>query len=534
MPIQEFIMIGRTPNTHQLQPNMWRRLRSPSMPIHLALLMFSAFGAGCQRDNQPSVSTEWEAARPDGVDTSEDVALTQPDALEKSNPDSALTNDNSLASTVTDSWGRRFFADVERFQQAPKIRELRLPLSDGDEAIWGATGRDAKGRIYFGLASKASSELSAGLLQFSPRTGEAKLLGRVDEWLSGNASNRNTSLQDKIHSKLFEAIDGNLYFASQDETDEVTDGSANGKAGGHLLRLNHSTGKVESVLHTPEALISVGCSGRYIYALGYFGSTIYQFDTKTQKVHSILVPNYGGHVSRNLLVTPTGHVMAIRVTPTASEDTRPGTNWTTPVAHDDAKEQFVLSEEGSPKRRVFVELVELDTQLKELHAWPLDGYEAHGHTSSHGITSFSSQMDGSILFTTQNGMLWRVYPSGENPGRLESLGWIHPEGESSSIAMFAPTGRDFVIAVSKLEGRFDLLVYYLKLRESVPILLDPDSDTVFNQPLHLLYGSETLDDYGNAYLAGWKRMPTGYEPLALQLRWHRRNSVNAGSSDRIP
>jgi hypothetical protein len=519
MPLQELITIGHTPNSQKHQPNMWRRFRLPSMPFHLALLIFYAFGAGCQRDNQPTVSTEWEAVRPDGVDTAEDLALTQPDATAKSTPDSDLMNESSLDSTVTDSWGRRFFADVERFQQAPKIRELRLPISDGDEAIWGAIGRDAKGRIYFGMASKASSELSAGLLQFSPRTGEAKLLGRVDEWLIGNASNRNTSLQDKIHSKLFEAIDGNLYFASQDETDEATDGSRNGKAGGHLLRINHSSGKVESVLHTREALISIGCSGRYIYALGYFGSTIYQFDTKTQKVISILVPNYGGHVSRNLLVTPTGHVFTIRVTPTTSEDTKPGTNWTTPVAHDDAKEQFVLSKEDSPRRRVFVELVELDTQLKELHAWPLDGYEAHGNTSSHGITSFSSQMDGSILFTTQNGLLWRVYPSDKTPGRLETLGWIHPEGESSSTAMFAPTGRDFVIAVSKREERFDLLIYYLKLRESVPILLDTDSEMVFNQPLHLLYGSETLDDYGNAYLAGWKRMPNGYEPLSIQLQW---------------
>jgi len=521
MTMHIFAMIAGKFRFRDRKPEEWVNCRSLLSSVHLALLLPLMINAGCQPEAQPSVPTEWEAVRPDGVDASEDVASAQPDASAKSPQDSDLApmNDSSLASTVTDSWGRKFFTDVERFQQAPKIREVRLPVSDGDEAIWGATGRDAKGNIYFGLASKASSELSAGLLQFSPRTGETTLLGRVDEWLSSQDSNRKTSLQDKIHSKFFEATDGNLYFASQDETGEKSDGSANGKEGGYLMRVNRSTGKVESVLQTKTALISIGCSGRYIYALGYFGSMIYQFDTKLQSTRNVLIPNYGGHVSRNILVTPTGHVLALRVTGTTLDDTRPGTNWTPPVAQDQATDQIETSEEGTLRRRVLVELVELDPNLKELHAWPMKGYEAHGDTSSHGITSFASLMDGSLLFTTQNGLLWRVHASDGKPDRLESFGWIHPDGESSSTAMFAPTGNDYVIAVTKIGRRFDLLVYYLRLRESVPLTLDLDSDKVFNQPLHLLFGSETLDDFGNAYIAGWKRMPTGYEPLALQLQW---------------
>jgi hypothetical protein len=85
--------------------------------------------------------------------------------------------------------------------------------------------------------------------------------------------------------------------------------------------------------------------------------------------------------------------------------------------------------------------------------------------------------------------------------------------------MFAPTGNDYLIAVTKLGRRFDLLVYYLKLRESVTMALDPSSTRLLQNPLNLVYGSETMDDYGNAYLAGWKRMPGGYVPLVLQLRW---------------
>jgi hypothetical protein len=488
-------------------------------PLWPALLGMLLIGSGCRPSASSSDSTERQALQPEETTSANDLNSTASDRAVEERETSPSTSDTTSAPSVKTSWGHTFFSDSERFQRAPKIQELLLPLSDGDEAIWGATGRDSKGNIYFGLASNASSELSAGLLRFTPQTGGVKLLGRVDEALSEGAAERQSSLQDKIHSKLYEAADGHLYFASLDETGETEDGMANGEAGGHLIRINSSTGKWESVLHTPESLISIGCSGRYIYALGYFGSRIYQFDTQTQASKSVPIASYGGHLSRNLLVTPSGHVLTIRVTPTAPDDAQPGTNWTAPVPQDEAKDQFQTSEEGTSRRRVLVELVELNTDLKELHAWPLPGYEAHGTTASQGITSFASLRDGSLLFTTQNGLLWHLHAVDGKPDRLESLGWIHPEGESASTAMFAPTGSDYLIAVTKLGRRFDLLVYYLKLRESVKMALDPSSSRLLERPLNLVYGSETMDDFGNAYLAGWKRMPSGYGPLVLQLRW---------------
>jgi hypothetical protein len=513
------IMIALFPKSRALSPP--RQLVGFILfhPLRHPLLWMLLVASGCQPGSRPSESTESQAVQPEEVASSNDLNSKAPEQTGSERETSTSTVGAVLPSTVTTSWGRKFFTDSEHFQNAPKIRELRLPVSDGDEAIWGALGRDSKGSMYFGLASKASKELSAGLLQFSPQTGKVKLLGRVDDEISEGEPQGQVSLQDKIHSKLYEASDGQLYFASLDETGETEDGSANGQAGGHLIRINPSTGKWKSVLHTPESLISIGCSGRYIYALGYFGSRIYQFDTETQASNSVPIANYGGHLSRNLLVTTSGHVLSIRVTSTAPDDASPGTNWTTPVAQDDARDQFQFTEDGTPRRRVLVELVELNTDLKEVHAWPLPGYEAHGTTSSHGITSFASLRDGSLLFTTQNGLLWHIHASDGKPDRLESLGWIHPEGESACTAMFAPTGNDYLIAVTKLGRRFDLLVYYLKLRESVTMALDPSSTRLLQNPLNLVYGSETMDDYGNAYLAGWKRMPGGYVPLVLQLRW---------------
>lgn len=514
-------MIPRLAISKESRSRSWIRLVGLGLPPHRSFALFLLICMGCQPDRQPSASTQWEVVQPDGVASTRDLVIEPPstDPPVDEPPTTAPGNVSPQPSMTADKWGRKFFTDSERFQRPPTIQSLSLPVSDGDEAIWGATGRDAEGAIYLGLASKDSSDLSAGLLRFSPQTGETKVLGRVNDELGIADGKQKATLQDKIHSKFFEATDGHLYFASLDETGEETKGLANAKGGGYLIRLHRTTGEWERVLHTPESLISIGCSGRYIYALGYFGSRVYQFDTKTEKVRSVVVPNYGGHVSRNLLVTPTGHVLALRVTPTSPDDNQPGTNWTTPVPQDDAKAQFEIPEGESPRRRLFVELVEFDTDLNEVQTWPLDGYEAHGSTSSHGIISFASLMDGSILFTTQNGRLWRVHPTFEKTGKLESLGWIHPEGESSSTAMFAPTGKDFIIAVTKVGRRFDLLVYYLRLQESVTLALDPASEKLFNKSLNLLYGSETMDNFGNAYIAGWTRNSSGYVPLALQLQW---------------
>lgn len=488
-------------------------------PIFQSLVLLILGVSGCRSEISPSESEKSSTVQPDILESANDEAPAITEKVEEQFESMEPLDKISLSPVVKDSWGRRFFTESERFQRPPKIKGLLLPVSDGDEAILGSTGRDSKGRIYFGVSSNASSKCSAGILQFLPGTGRMGLLGRVDTAVASIALQRKASLQDKIHSKIYEASDGHLYFASLDGADEDSDGGDGSTAGGYLIRIHGETGEWESVLQTADSLIAIGSGGRYVYALEYFGSKIYQFDTKTQKARSVAVSNCGGHVSRNILVTPNDHVLFLRVSLTRSDDVRPGTTWMATVQQGDREYQLQDSGNGELQRRVLVELVEFDEDLKELHAWPLDGYETHGNVPSEGITSFASLMDGSFLFTTPDGLLWRVYPSGENPGRIESLGWIHPEGKSGSTAMFAPTGKDFVIAVTRFGRRHELLIYYLNLRESAALALDPSSSQFLQRPLSLSYGSETMDDFGNAYLVGWQKKSDSYHPLVLQVRW---------------
>ena len=71
----------------------------------------------------------------------------------------------------------------------------------------------------------------------------------------------------------------------------------------------------EHLLKTKEALIAVGGGGRWVYALGYFGHVLYQFDTQTKQVQSVRVGSVGGHISRNFLVDLNGHAYVPRIRP---------------------------------------------------------------------------------------------------------------------------------------------------------------------------------------------------------------------------
>ena len=66
----------------------------------------------------------------------------------------------------------------------------------------------------------------------------------------------------------------------------------------------------------PEALIAVAVGDRYVYALGYFGHVLFQFDTMTRDVKRIPVGSLGGHVSRNFIADYRGHAFVPGCAPT--------------------------------------------------------------------------------------------------------------------------------------------------------------------------------------------------------------------------
>jgi len=424
----------------------------------------------------------------------------------ESNPDAAIGGrsggtKSELASGSMEWMGPERVGEL-RFLRAPRLEELEVPDYVGANAIWGATGRDSQGRIYFGVAAYGVDDPSAALWRLDPTTDTFETLGLVNEQLDRLGVRRKfdwPETQMKIHSKIYQAADGRMYFSSQDEHDEAGDGSRNALYGGRLLAMDPKTNVWESIHTAPEGLIALAARGRFVVAQGYFGHILYQYDTLTKQMRTKKLGTYKGHASRNIFMDGRGHIYGIRARIASSSE---------------LEGVYELGED-----RVRVSLVELDTQLNEVQDWPLSDYAPTGDTNSHGLTGFCELRDGSIAFMTHSGALWQVHQV-DGKSQLDRLGWMHPEGTAYCASMFAPFGDRFVCGfTNRKNGPYEWSVFDRQYGRSVILPLDTKSDHLIQQSNRLVYGCDTLDDSYRCYVVGWKRVSRGHVPYVIRLVW---------------
>jgi hypothetical protein len=466
------------------------------------LTLFGALSSGCSSskptflDKQASESKS--AIRADSVGPAvvpaNDAALETNVVIE-----SKAVNGHSTTSTNPNKT-----VSPLRHLRAPRLTNIELPAFKGAHAIWGATGRDSKGQIYFGAAAYGVDDPSAHLFRLTPSTGIVADLGGVNSTLDELGVRRQEpypETQMKIHSKLHVAGDGKLYFSSQDEHDEAGDGSRNALFGGRLLALDTKTEKWSSILRTPEGLIAIACHQRYVFALGYFGHVIYQFDTQTGNTRSVKVGTVGGHVSRNLFTDSREHVYAIRLENT-DETEGPGV---TVVGNSPVKSS----------------LVELNAELQEVKSWPLDDYLPTLDVNSHGLTAYCHVGSDKIVFLTHSGALWQIkIGEPEKAAELTRLGWFHPGGSRYAASLFCPAGKRYVCGFSQSSnGEYEWVLFDIDNKESTILPISLSGQELLQQPGLLLYGCDTLDNEGCGYVVGWKRVKHGYGPHVLRLEW---------------
>ena len=226
--------------------------------------------------------------------------------------------------------------------------------------------------------------------------------------------------------------------------------------------------------------------GRYVYALGYWDHVLYQYDTLIGTTKRKLIGSVGGHISRNLVADARGHVFVPRV--------RRAANGALSAA-----------------------LVELDSELREIAATPLDAYLGKGvPDGNHGITGLAYIRDGRILFLTARGFLYSLAPPNPKaPGpalKVRALGWIHPRGEAYAASLFSLGDSASIAAISTGQRGYEWVVMDLSTGISSAFPLD-------TQGLKdvLLYGSISRDNRGRAYAVGWQAIPRGKGPLLLQI-----------------
>lgn len=363
------------------------------------------------------------------------------------------------------------------------VADVSPPPFDGAEAIWGATGRDRRGRLWIGVSSRAGAGASARLYSRGP-DGAWQERGQVLAALAEAGVLRAGEQQAKIHSKPVQADDGRLYFASTDEEDEDPGGGRPPRWGGHLWRLDPDGRRWQHLAAVPEGLVAVAGAGRHVFALGYFGHVLYRYDTQRDELKRVVVGAAGGHVSRNLLATIDGHAFVPRV-----------------------------SGDGAAAA---AELVEFDAELHELGATPLAHYLGGDVSlqSNHGIVGFAYLPNGNLVFTTHRGQLYLIERTATGPARVVPLGWLHPDGEAYAPSLFALSDNQRLAGVVQRGGRYQWVVRDLYAGTAAAAPLDTLGLTDV-----LLYGSVTRDDAGCFYVGGWTRV-TGAErmrPLLLRL-----------------
>ena len=349
----------------------------------------------------------------------------------------------------------------------PRFTEIDLNAGVPGAAIWGATGRDNEGKLYFGLSTYTGIHDTAFLVKYDPISGSSKVQSDTITELKNAGLYEDGMSQNKLHSKFFMAEDGYLYFSSFDETGETS--SRNPKYGGHLWRKLPESNSWDHLLATDQALMAVNVQGRYVYALGYWDHVLYQYDTVSQRTNRITVGSINGHISRNFVVNKRGHVFVPRI-----EKALDGT--TTAM------------------------LVEINPSLAITDLHPMEDYLNIRGNGNHGIVSYTLMQNSDAYFTAASGGLYQITESVSGGHTLNYLGKFEPQYENSYIAsMFSPDGESLLVGLGRNK---ETKGYYWYIRElNTQLTVNYPIESLQNES-YLLYGSITTDDEGNMYIVG--------------------------------
>ena len=181
--------------------------------------------------------------------------------------------------TLAERTGSTFLpAPIDPYR-SPRIKIIPVPDFPGSDAIWGSTGRDHRGHIWFGV-SAPGGEYSAHLFEYDPDRDLVTDRGDVLTNLKAAGLYSDGDRQIKIHSRIVQGDDGYLYFSSTDEYGEIAVGSVRPKYGSHLWRLNPGENKWEHLHWVQEDLTAVAGGEAAGYTHWAYGIT---FSTSTTR-----------------------------------------------------------------------------------------------------------------------------------------------------------------------------------------------------------------------------------------------------------
>ena len=395
----------------------------------------------------------------------------------------------------------------------PQVTPLSVPSFPGAHALWGSTGQDSRGHIWFGVTAEGTPVPSAHLFEYDPDAGRIVDRGNVIDQLKASGILRPGEHQAKIHSRIIQGPNNYVYFASMDEEGESSNGSRGPTWGGHLWRMNLDNYRWEHLFAAPEALIAVAGGDRFIYVLGYFGHVLYRFDTESGKLNHVAVGSVDGHVSRNFVADFRGHAYVPRLQ---------------------------VDSNGLGRRIVKVSIVEYASDLREIKSTPIDVdhyVHAGNPTESHGIVGLQEMADGSWFFTTHVGFLFHIVPpareaggsgGGDAPADVVRVSWFHPNGRTYPASLFTSDGTKTLLGLSHdnlVDGASGLYQWLTCDVVATSCRVAPFEVAGADQSMisrSALYGSATRDARGNHYVVGIGPVNGGLGPIILRVEPRKR------------
>ncbi len=380
--------------------------------------------------------------------------------------------------------GTKFFPLPSNPFQATAMNKVPFSHEINVGAIWGATGRDDRGNIYFGASTHGGLNKTAYLYQYNPSNDQVVSQGDVLRQLKRLNLYSDGMGQNKLHSKIYQADDGYLYFSSFDEAGESE--GVNPTWGGYLWRKLPDSSQWEVVLSAEEALIAVNTNGRYVYTLGYWNHVLYQYDTTLKTKKRIVIGSVSKHISRNFIVDKRGHAFV-------------------PMLFRNAYDELEAY------------LNEYDTLLNKVASYPIPSYVQEDMNNHHGIVSYTSLKNNDIVFITHTGDLFKVDFSLNTNNKVTQLGKMHPDGKAYITALFPFEGEDYLLGIGKKQGSKKLEWIVHELTSS----LSSNAPLKYSEKNLILYGSLTKDNDGNIYAGGRYKGDNKSQPVLIKLNTNK-------------
>lgn len=358
---------------------------------------------------------------------------------------------------------------------------IAYPGFPEQSSTWDDIGYDATNNVvYIGVTNHKDNQ---GWYAYDVAKQKMELLGFIRD-MTGL---REQQWQGKVHTKIVEGPDGNMYFGTDggESRQEYLMNHPHGYHGGFFMKWDPATGTMRILSKVPADLryesikdVCVDKETGIVYGISYPQVHFIKYDPSTNEMRD-LGRLGSAHVPRVMFTDKWGNVYYM--------------DWRQRlVKYDKGEDRFFFAKTGIPR-------------------FP----DQPGQTTVTGITAYAKdEVNNVIYFAVYNGMIAAIHPQKTGMGKIDTLGRLVPEKYyDSGIPPWHAYTPDMAVGkngkvyyFSGSEGR------YVQKGKCLFMEYDPETgkkQLIYDFPtseVAIVSGSNTTDKEGNMYFAAFKNV----------------------------